>query len=507
MSAPVERPETVEVGVEPREGARFVLMGSQDPESPELPSSEGVGWQIHWTDPRTPSIRDAMLSAIHTAQHDVWLCSYVVEDEAIVEALSAARKRGCEVFVIAGFREDRVGPHEEQLERLAKEDISIALRTDAHAKLLLVDPLAGNPLSLITSANADRASLDRNPEWGVVSNSPQIARTYASILWRIHGDPGDPGHPGFLDARRHGRRIRRSSRGDDCHGAALAHLRGGERARVEPLWTLADSNPLQEACLEICEQARPGDDLLLASFSLAGLQRVDSQLGRAIKAAQQRGVRVRFLTRPHDNLRAAHLRCCEEFRRIGVEIRGSRWIHAKGIALDAQRAVAFSANLDEDLGMAGGFEAGVLLYDPEAAEAFSRGLERLWSSAAFRLVANAKPDRVAAVDEWLRAADHVAAADVMAPNRLLCPAHALRSDGDFEKLLDDLELEDVRVGRGDEGELLMTVADTALRCQETAPGEWTVATKSSLTTVPRRVRRHLVLVVDSTIEVCRLGAR
>ena len=146
-------------------------------------------------------------------------------------------------------------------------------------------------------------------------------------------------------------------------------------------------------------------------------------------------------------------------------------------------------------------------HDQEAAEAFSLGLERLWSCAAFRLVANAMPDQVAAVDDWLRTDDKEEAADIAAPNRLLCPAHALRSDSDFEKLLDDLELEDVRVGHGDGGELLMTVADTALRCQETTPGEWTVMHKSPLATVPRRVRRRLVLVMDSTVEVSRLGAR
>lgn len=314
---------------------------------------------------RAPHIRDTILRLIRGARKRVFFSSFLFGDTDIVEALAEAaeRLRGG-VYVLTalerGLRPDLTGlgeldrraeieqarreQHAQHLRRLARAGVWLR-GAECHAKFCVVDDEA----AVVTSANATPEAYERNPENGLFvldrDVCRELGRAFAFVFLTAFTHESTPGDE--LDVRKAGARVLRPWR-------ALRAFPG-----LTPVATIGpDERSLLERTLEIIDTAR--DELVIASYSLVAIQ--DHPVGRALRQALNRGVRVALLLRPrnaHEGQRAA---CTWLFDNVPAErwcLRGHEFTHVKTIVADRARALVWTGNLDGEKGYESGVELGI----------------------------------------------------------------------------------------------------------------------------------------------------
>ncbi|MGV8990578.1 MAG: phospholipase D-like domain-containing protein [Thiobacillus sp.] len=134
------------------------------------------------------TLHELMLSACYSAQHRIWIATpYFVPDEALLQALVLAARRGVEVRLLLPQQSNH------RLADLARARylrelvaagaiIKVIPHAMLHAKALLADDLA-----LAGSANVDLRSLFLNFELGCLFLSTSDSEALASWLSRLNG--------------------------------------------------------------------------------------------------------------------------------------------------------------------------------------------------------------------------------------------------------------------------------------------------------------------------------
>jgi hypothetical protein len=151
-----------------------------------------------------------------------------------------------------------------------------------------------------------------------------------------------------------------------------------------PIWTGGGDRLILDAIQQICGLAR--DDLVLASFSTKGLEDHPDLLFDPVRAAIDRGTRVRLLLRSR-NFAAARA-TAGLLAGWGVDVRGDEKTHAKCAIADGRFGAVFSANFDAEHGIYQGVEMGVRLDGEPVLADVAHFFEHCLRCAPHRLVAH-----------------------------------------------------------------------------------------------------------------------
>lgn len=314
---------------------------------------------------RAPHVRESILALIRSARDRVFFSSFLFADSAIVEALveAAERLRGG-VYVLTalerGLRADlsdlgeldrraeieqaRREQHTEHLRRLARAGVWLR-GAECHAKFCVID----DKRAVVTSANATPEAYERNPENGLVIRERdacrEIGRLFAHVFLTAFTHESTPGDE--LDVRKAGARVVRPWRPLRPFRSLtpIATIDGAERS-------------LLRRTLDVIEGAK--EELVVASYSLVAIEK--HPVGRALREALTRGVRVAMLLRPRNANEPQRAACTWLFDGIPTDrwcLRGHEFTHAKAIVADRRRAVIWTGNLDGEKGYESGVELGI----------------------------------------------------------------------------------------------------------------------------------------------------
>ena len=302
-------------------------------------------------------LRRALIAGIAHASREIWLCSPMIDDQEVTEALVAARGRRVRVKVLSEVRTRRGGSlstiargfleggaghpgrHEDERRRLALG--GVRLRSPpayCHAKAWVFDEL----LAFVGSANVTPNALhvgDRpSIEAGVLFRRPDavaLVREQLAMLWQgcalkqqqsegeifIAEDPAP-----VLDGSLFDRTL--------ADGTSFS-------------WQLPfmESHSVRQRLITNLSSAERSIKLLALSFyetnSIPGLH-------SALLAALRRGVDVLTVVRPPDRQHGGAFPDPDTLELIdaGMRLEGLSGLHAKGACVDGSWALAFTGNFN-----------------------------------------------------------------------------------------------------------------------------------------------------------------
>lgn len=307
-------------------------------------------------------LEGALVKMIGAAQEMVVLCSFLLASNRLTDALEAAARRGVRVYMMLAsearlgqereeddFSKDCREHHEEMLRRLAPHAM-IRSAVHYHAKTVLIDPKHPNAQGWLLTANITDKALTRNEELGLRLTSEEVRSVFVEL-----------GHA-FWERAEH-----RMS-GTDFRPAKPLEA-------VEPptaglaLVTSPPRRSIQDTALELIKESERR--IIVSSFGWA----LDHPVTQALIARANVGVKVTVLAR----IRPAAMPALAALAEAGAEVYGFKWLHAKAIWTDRDRAMIMTANI-ERRGMEEGFELGLSL-DGNRAESLRHILEG-WAGTA-----------------------------------------------------------------------------------------------------------------------------
>jgi phosphatidylserine/phosphatidylglycerophosphate/cardiolipin synthase-like enzyme len=376
-------PECIDLGAIRSTEGFFLLRDHVEEPFPAAPPAE-AGWRFCSTyRGSTPSLRDAVLDLIARAERKIFITSFILGDEALIEALAAAARRLTGgIYVISGLNEqslrrglaeladrgdrgrtitDKIEAEKKRFMSLTNEGIAVRGHENCHAKFVVVD----DAIAWVGSANLETRAFTHVGEVGVVLDDPQAVSTLARLFARMWLADCRYELPAFADA------YRVAERGDRPRVPfAVPRPIVGEHASV--VWTddIDESDcpadvPARRASLrtsihEVIGSAR--HHLLLASFNLNKMGERPDLLLEPVSDAIRRGVRVELFVRAL-NTRDRHRRQAGLFHDLGVHVLADDTNHAKAAVADDARGLLFSANFDADFGLdpGSGMEVGARL--------------------------------------------------------------------------------------------------------------------------------------------------
>ena len=335
----------------------------------------------------------AMLKAIAAAQREVWLATYIFDDDEagarMAAALVAAAQRGVRVHVVVdGFGTLATLPTLRQ--RLAQDGLALAVFRPLdrwyawlqpgqlrrlHQKLCAVDDALGfvGGINIIDDRHDQRHGWSDAPrlDFAVELAGPlvqQVQRNARALWWRAHLGQG---------WREELRALARSTAPVEGTLELLRHLRSGASAPGERLPGDDNLAPVRAALLvrdnfrqrraiersyvEAIRQARVRVDLACPYFYPGRAFR------RSLRLAAARGVQVRLLMQGKVDYRFAGLAArvlYDEMRHHGIRIFEymPAFLHAKVAVVDEGWATVGSSNIDP-LSLLLNLEANVVVRD------------------------------------------------------------------------------------------------------------------------------------------------
>jgi cardiolipin synthase A/B len=364
-------------------------------------------------------IKDAALELIEDATDKIFLASFRFVDDDLRAALRQAAARLCGgVYVItsidkqkdlrqtidftASYEDDEeedwfdeadptLTPHDvndrenkKHYSDLCAGGVWVRGHSNFHAKFLVVD----DRKALISSANLESAALadaidrpGRRPghdavtgESGVVTTRRADAKLlgrFFARLWYAECEWDAPPGRYQLSHRK----------------AAPIWFEVGRTppGKPGPIWTGGGDQLILDAIHQVCALAQK--DLILATFSTKGLENHPDLLSDPVRAAIDRGVRVRLLLRSR-NFQEAR-KTAGMLASWGVEVYGDDKTHAKcAIADGGKHGAIFSANFDAEHGIYSGTEVGMRLDGEEVLADVAHFFEHCITCAPQRLAEN-----------------------------------------------------------------------------------------------------------------------
>ncbi|TDT44555.1 phosphatidylserine/phosphatidylglycerophosphate/cardiolipin synthase-like enzyme [Halospina denitrificans] len=288
------------------------------------------------------------ISFSESADQMIVLSSFLLADREIEDALLAAANRGIRVYVMLAsearlenddseepFDKHVIDQHKEMLARLSGH-VLFRSAPHFHAKVLLIDPFDAGSSGILLTANLTEAALERNPELAVELTSAEVEQVSNLLRWAMW----ETAEHEKLGPEEQFRPVKPLGMVD------YPELANGIVATTE------QEQSIHECAMSVIDSAM--DKLLVSSF---GWDLNHPVVQRLCERAQE-GVKITILARK----RAASMPALLALRRAGATVIGYKWLHAKAIWADSDRAVITSANLQTQ-GLDKGFEVGVHLSD------------------------------------------------------------------------------------------------------------------------------------------------
>ncbi|WGK68801.1 phospholipase D-like domain-containing protein [Candidatus Haliotispira prima] len=296
-------------------------------------------------------LTQCIVDMLDSAQHTAILCSFLLADQMVEDAIDSAAERGVRIYLMLACetRLDNDNPdddfgkmcldqHKTMLKRLAGK-VMVRSAPHYHAKAVLIDalgPQRSQAKGLLLTANLTCEALERNEELAISLSRPEIEEMIAIFKWALFENAEHEmlDNVDFKSVQPLGEIEHPSS--SDCSDCMLT--------------TTTESNTIRSYALELIERA--DRHLIISSF---GWQE-DHQITDAICEKAKAGVDVVILTR----IRLASMKTLTKLRLAGANVYGFKWLHAKAIWNDANEAMLMSANLQHE-GLDTGFEIGIRL--------------------------------------------------------------------------------------------------------------------------------------------------
>lgn len=316
-------------------GASVILPSAQEVAPTErlakIPKDAAVSLVVEPDDGRAP-----LFNAIATASKSVDLVIYELDDTEVEQALCDAHARGVVVRVLIE-NVSTYGKHPNQRAHDALESCGVAIKWApnyfalVHQKTLVTD----DARAIIMTFNLMSKYYASSRDFGIVSTDPTDVQAIAATF----------------DADWEGRRI------DPSEGSGL-------------VWS-PDSAP---ALLALMASASSTLDVYSQLMS-------DRRMIDGLKAADQRGVRVRVIMTYATNWKEA----LNELTEAGVEVRtysssASRYIHAKAMVADSSEAFVGSENFSQ-ASLDANRELGLFVTRPEVVDELEATFDSDWTSA------------------------------------------------------------------------------------------------------------------------------
>ena len=314
---------------------------------------------------RNRELASRVVSMLAGAKEKIVLSSFLLADRDVEAAVVNAAERKVRVYILLASEarldiEDTDGEFEkamyDQHRRMLNRLGGHALFRSAphfHAKFVLADPDGSDGAGLLLTANLTREALERNEELAVELTPEEVEGVFALARWAFWEyaeheliDPDDR----FRSVKPVG---------------VVEHPMPSPRVPA----TTSESKELRADATRLIKSA--AKELVVASFGWDE----DHEILESLRVRASEGLAVTVLAR----VRASQMPALLALAESGARVLGFKWLHAKALCADGDRALVMSANLQTE-GLDRGFELGVRLDDDRAREVSGRLDE--WAKAA-----------------------------------------------------------------------------------------------------------------------------
>lgn len=293
------------------------------------------------------AIKNSVLEVISHAEDMLILCSFLLADDTVEQALLEAEKRGVRVYclIAAETRLDREDPegefdkkvlaqHKAMLRKLAGK-VMFRTSSDFHAKVVLADPFSKSRCGVLLTANITTDAMTRNEELLTELEDAEIRETAAYLKWAL------------WEAAEHEIIESGEFQAVKPQGCAL-HPKEG----FPIIATTKNCRQILKKTLDMIRRAK--SEILVSCFSWDH----DHEVVQALIDKAASGTKVTILAR----IRPTSMVALEALSKAGAKVLGFKWLHAKVLAIDGLEAILMSANLQRH-GLDEGFELGIILKD------------------------------------------------------------------------------------------------------------------------------------------------
>lgn len=297
-------------------------------------------------------IANQITYVVNQAKETIALCSFLLADDEIENALLSAAERGVRVYLLLAsenrldndaeddFSKMCQDQHKASLKRLATK-VLVRSAPHFHGKFVLADFNLPSASGLLLTANITKEAIERNEELAVRTDYAEtklLSQLFRYVFW-------EQAKHQMLNSR------------DFQSVKPLSQLQlpedfinPGTNATI--LATTKESTSLKSACLSTITNATKS--LVVSSFGWDE----DHEIIDSLCQQAQRGIQVTVLARR----RLSSMPALIKLAKSGVKVIGFKWLHAKVILSDDAQCIVMSANIQKD-GMDTGFETGMLLTD------------------------------------------------------------------------------------------------------------------------------------------------
>lgn len=334
--------------------------------NPERAVQGQLGNEVHVSG-QPGDLKKRIIILLASAREKVVVSSFLLADPEVEDAIFEAAKKRVRVYVMLAsetrldsepgdgeFEQRVLSEHKDMLSRLGGY-VLIRSAPHFHAKLVLVDPET-SPAGMLLTANLTREALGRNEELAVVLKPHEVKEAAEIVRWALWESAEhefvEP--PNFRAVK---------PLGCVTHPAPAPHV----------LATTSSVTQLREEAVKLIDSA--SKEFVVSSFGWDAEHPIVERLCERVRE----GLAVTVLARVRERSMPALVMLAE----AGARVLGFKWLHAKALWADSDRALVMSANLERQ-GLDHGFELGLRL-EGKRVEELRKRLEQWSRRAAWEL--------------------------------------------------------------------------------------------------------------------------
>ena len=327
---------------------------------------------IFLTQEGNTALKDEILKIISEAKSVLKICSFIITDKEIFNAiLTKAKETEVAIFILTQLdpeklennlslidfiteeeiKENPLRTHLKYIKQFYDNGIHIRASLCAHSKFIVSDRTIG----FITSANFTTPSLTFNTESGIYLDeisSKELDKLFDVIF--IQGTT----YKQFIGTRKKGKMLVVQSEIRINFDLLPQPENSNLRFTCEKF-----SNNILNELVNVINQAK--EYIFLSTYSIVGLKALP-ELIQAIRSAIERKVSISVFCRGM-NYRNDHILGVSELYEIGCKVYADLNNHSKGI-INENSGLIFTANIDGNHGLNNGFEVGYILNETQRIE-------------------------------------------------------------------------------------------------------------------------------------------
>lgn len=334
-----------------------------------------INQNIFLTQEGSITLKVQILKIIKECKEVLKICSFIITDEEIFEALlDKAKNTDCAIFFLTQLDENKLKSlislkdfiteeeitgdsgniHINYIKELYDCGVHVRASKSAHSKFIIKDRNVG----LLMSANLTMPSLSFNTESGVYLDT--ISTIELDRLFDVIFQSGT-NYKGFLGTKKKNKMLVVENKIDIRREYLPEFKKSNLRYTYE-----TESNSLLEEIIGIIDSAE--EYIYLSSYSIVQVQALNGFMD-SLHSAIKRRVKITVFCRGM-NYRNDHLKGCSLLREAGCTIYADIFNHSKGI-INEKKGMIFTANIDGKHGLHSGFEVGYILDENQRNELLS----------------------------------------------------------------------------------------------------------------------------------------